>query len=550
MKRLACLITLLLVFAASVVATAPAARADDHPSWRITRYDATAIVDKAGVAKVTVDFDFYFGSDAGHGPYVSLLERQEVREDPGLWRMLDVNLVSVSSTTGAATDTKVTHENGRMFIRIGDPNRKDRTGTQRYVVVYTIRGLVAPKVEASGMDELNWSAVGLDWEVPLEKIGVVVTGPAPVQRATCFYGSLFSFRCSASQVGSTATFTTQRLGKGEGMQVTAGFPTGTFVGAEPRFEKRYWIGNVMPLTPVSGGLTGLLTALGVVGVALTSRRASRDEAYVGLTPGLTPAAGQQATIGRAIKTPVTVQFTPPKNTRPGEIGTLVDATANNVDITATIIDLAVRGHIRITELGHNTWRFIYTGVNERLTPVEQHLLRTMFSAGPQVTTKELADKSYSDLLEGARTALYDRVTNDLGWFKKRPTALRGTAVAIGLLFILGGAALGWLLGITLGLGLVGLAPILVGLLIVIMNNRFGRRTAEGSAVLAQAKGFELYLRTAEADQIRFEESIDVFSRYLPYAIVFGVADRWSAIFQRLAAEGRYQGGIAEIQVKS
>ena len=93
----------------------------------------------------------------------------------------------------------------------------------------------------------------------------------------------------------------------------------------------------------------------------------------------------------------------------------------------------------------------------------------------------------------------------------------------------------------LGLGLVGLAPILVGLLIVIMNNRFGRRTAEGSAVLAQAKGFELYLRTAEADQIRFEESIDVFSRYLPYAIVFGVADRWSAIFQRLAAEGRYQG---------
>ena len=58
-------------------------------------------------------------------------------------------------------------------------------------------------------------------------------------------------------------------------------------------------------------------------------------------------------------------------------------------------------------------------------------------------------------------------------------------------------------------------------------------------MLAQAKGFELYLTTAEAEQIKFEEGIDVFSRYLPYAIVFGVAERWAKIFQQLAAQGRY-----------
>ena len=58
-------------------------------------------------------------------------------------------------------------------------------------------------------------------------------------------------------------------------------------------------------------------------------------------------------------------------------------------------------------------------------------------------------------------------------------------------------------------------------------------------MLAQARGFELYLRTAEADQIKFEEGIDVFSRYLPYAIMFGVAERWTKVFEQLAAEGRY-----------
>ena len=75
--------------------------------------------------------------------------------------------------------------------------------------------------------------------------------------------------------------------------------------------------------------------------------------------------------------------------------------------------------------------------------------------------------------------------------------------------------------------------------ILVLNNRFGHRTADGSAVLAQTRGFELYLRTAEADQIKFEEGIDVFSRYLPYAIMFGVAERWTKVFEQLAAEGRY-----------
>ena len=88
-------------------------------------------------------------------------------------------------------------------------------------------------------------------------------------------------------------------------------------------------------------------------------------------------------------------------------------------------------------------------------------------------------------------------------------------------------------------GSAGGAFAITGLAMIVLNKRFGSRTADGSAMLAQSKGFELYLSTAEADQIRFEEGIDVFSRYLPYAIVYGVADRWARVFQQLAAQGRY-----------
>src|SRR5699024_2143573 len=66
------------------------------------------------------------------------------------------------------------------------------------------------------------------------------------------------------------------------------------------------------------------------------------------------------------------------------------------------------------------------------------------------------------------------------------------------------------------------------------------RSGAGRALYDQMRGFHRYLTTAEADQIRFEEhdeQADVFSRYLPFAIAFGVAERWAQLFAQLQAEG-------------
>lgn len=64
------------------------------------------------------------------------------------------------------------------------------------------------------------------------------------------------------------------------------------------------------------------------------------------------------------------------------------------------------------------------------------------------------------------------------------------------------------------------------------------RTAEGAAVRVQTLGFQKYLATAEANQIRFEESLDVFSRYLPYALVFGLAERWAKVVGDVVRQGQ------------
>ena len=69
------------------------------------------------------------------------------------------------------------------------------------------------------------------------------------------------------------------------------------------------------------------------------------------------------------------------------------------------------------------------------------------------------------------------------------------------------------------------------------------RTADGSAVLAQSMGFRRYMETAEANQIKWEEAEDIFSRFLPYAIVFGIADKWAKTFEEVAQAAAAAGHV-------
>ena len=539
MRRVLLLVVGLAVFLIGLL-PAPRAAADPDPDDdRIESYHVTADVAKDGTASVRIAFDFNFGADEGRGAFLTFPLRQEMENDPDHWRMLDVTLGEVSSPSGASAKVQTEIEDGNLLVRIGDENQYWR-GTQKYVVNYTIRGLIAPNQAQSGLDEFNWNVIGGGWEVPFRDVRVTVTGPVDVSRQVCFVDYDVNRPCTSAQGdGRSATFVQDSLSSGTPLQVVAGFPAGTFVGAEARLEKRMWIGNMFPLTPVTGGITAALTVIGLVPLLRRTRRGGRDEVYLGLTPGVIPAADQQVSVGRgSADVPVAVAFQPPKGARPGEVGVLVDSTANDVDITATIIDLAVRGHLRIDQSGKKSWTFVRLDDPDRLHGYEAHLLNELFKEGSTVTTKQLKPGDYSGVLEGTRQQLYRRVTDQLQWFRRNPSHVRGLAVVGGIGLILAGLVVGFGLAFV-GFGLIGLAGVICGIVMLALNNRFGSRTATGSAVLAQAKGFELYLTTAEADQIKFEEGIDVFSRYLPYAIVFGVAERWAKIFQDLAARGQY-----------
>jgi uncharacterized membrane protein len=87
------------------------------------------------------------------------------------------------------------------------------------------------------------------------------------------------------------------------------------------------------------------------------------------------------------------------------------------------------------------------------------------------------------------------------------------------------------------LALIGLGVVAGGVVLTVSARYMPARTGKGSAALARVLGFRQYIRTAEVDQLKFEERESIFSRYLPYAIVFGETDRWAKAFASLGAAG-------------
>lgn len=534
-----------------VVALTAAAVPDQTSGREITRYDVTASLAVDGTMRVTLDFDFDFGDDPGHGPFLSLPTR--VYYDETLDRAFEYTDISASSASGAPDQVNEESTGSALILRIGDEDIDDVSGVQTYHVEYTVDGLLNPANEQHSGDELYWNVIGAGWEIPLGDLTVAVDGPAAVEGAVCFAGPYGSTTgCTSSTFsGSTSSFTQDLVPLGDEFSTVTGWPAGTFPGVEPILVDKP--DPLAPVRPTSAfGIVALLVLVGGGVLAfLRVRRVGRDKAYLGLTPGLRPADNQPgaATGFRDRREVVSVQFQPPAGVRPGEMGTLLDEKADPVDVTATLVDLAVRGWLRIEEVPRSNpkkkakdWTLVQLKNKDgSLLPYEDELLSSIFAASTSVKLSDLKT-TFAASMAKVQDGLYDHVTAS-GWFRANPKHVRarwyGAGIALAILgVILTFAVFGAGLSVG-GLALVPIALVVVGILVTLLGKAAPARTEDGTAVLAQSLGFRRYLATAEANQLRFEEGEDIFSRYLPYAIVFGLADRWARVFSELAAQGRF-----------
>lgn len=423
-------------------------------------------------------------------------------------------------------------------VRGGSVSREDdRTivtpagGPGRHTVrlSYTVRGTITP---LRGRQELRWVAAG-GWNVPVAKTRVTVGASAVVQDLNCFAGDLGdTVGCTQFFTNHThvkAEFRQENLQPGEYLTIVIGYPPGTTSG-RAIIDERHTLATAFTVNRVTGAaLVGLLALLlGGVGLLYSTR--GRDARIVGRKA----AEGDHAPVDDG-------EFSPPDGVRPGQIGTLIDEQADVVDVTATIIDLAVRRYLLIEELSRETYGRLDWQLRrldrpgDDLMPYERLLYEALFDGRDVVRLSELGG-TFAGELAVVRSALYEDVVRQ-GWFARRPDSERTHWTTAGMVLAVLGVIGTVALAMYTDLALIGLALIIAGAALTIGGQYMPAKTSRGATVLAHTLGFRAHLYRGEVPDAPSEDRVAIFSRYLPYAVVFDSVSRWAGTVADVGGAG-------------
>ena len=528
------LLMMLTALAWAVFAPTRAYAADDQIDSFVINYD----MQPSGVLKAKETLVWRFGSNSGrHGIKRNFVVREKYDDtQDAVYTITNIDVETSAGVSNQFSSSVDEQEDGRLEIfelKIGDPDTTISADTATYTISYDVTGAMRTFPDKNPpYDEFFWDATG-SGNPAIGKVAITAKVPGGAKEISCFAGP----------IQSTATFSQANLPAQQNVSIGVKIAPGLVADNKPHLEPD---GSKLTSGEKLGALIlaalSLVVVVGspVVGV-LWWRKNGRDQRYAGLAPGTTPLAGQEAHIVPSDPDlPIPVAFSPPR-IPVAEAGLLIDGQVDTRETAATIIDLAVRGGLKVESENDNDFRVTLVDPNVAAAPHEMVLLTSLFNGQPPGASRDLSTQGS---LLAAHTAMSDSVRNQVtsrGWFRKMPSATATGSFGFGViaLAIFGAFSLGaWVLWI-----LVPLLPIVITILVIRTKLRRGQRTAEGRAVCDQVEGFRTYLATAEANQLRFEEGEDIFSRYLPWAIIFELADRWAEICADLVRMGRLPDAV-------
>ena len=212
-------------------------------------------------------------------------------------------------------------------------------------------------------------------------------------------------------------------------------------------------------------------------------------------------------------------------------------------MTATIIDLAVRGYLKIEEVDKewyqfkHDWKLTKLPKEGALRQYERSLYSGLFKSGDEVKLSDLKN-TFAERMSKVREQLMDDAMSQ-GWFTRKPGTVKVLWGMLGILVLAGGVALTILLAIETHAALLGVPVIIGGILLLVASRWMPKRTAKGYAVLRHTLGFKRFIDESEKHRAQFAERANIFSEYLPYAVVFGATEKWAKAFDGLARRGRH-----------
>ena len=565
MKRLWAAFVALALFAPA------AARADEH----ILRYLSDVQVQKDSAIEVTETIDVRAEHvHIIHGIY---------RDFPTRYRGPHGTQFHIGFTFHGATldggpvHASVAPQGNGIRIKLGDSDIEVPEGEHEYVIRYRATREIG---RFKNFDELYWNTTGTKWIFPIDVAEARIHLPEPAG-----FGQRHVYTGPEGATGSDAEVveekpgeivfrTTQPLGSYEGLTVAAAFPKGVVA------EESRSFGLIADYGPP---LLGLLSFIGLCAFYYVAwKRAGRD-----------PRAGTVVPI-----------FSPPDDLGPAAMRYVSRMGADNRTFAAALVDMGVRGHIRMSEedpgwFSSNKVRLERISSDNPLPREEQAALTQICEAGDSVLmeqknykTFQSAKKALSDVLKTKyEEKLFKR---NLGW------AAAGLLLFAALFWLtcaaVAAATYGgvmWQIGVVIGsllvtallwlafhdstlgkclLTLIGFAamaiafavgmpvlnaalssgwwlplafPLLAAPIVLSAFWWIAAPTKEGRTVLDHIAGFKQYLTITERERLdrmtQPRDTPELFEKYLPYAIALGVENRWAERFAGVLAAASAQG---------
>ena len=484
-------------------------------SETITNFKSISSLDSSNVLHVHEKISVDFGGISHHGIY---------RDVPVIRRGSEGAFYYSFSLIGTSDTVQKSSNGDYIRLRLGDSNNT-LSGIHDYTIDYTLSPVA---LATSGNDRVFLNATGDKWEYPILNAQYELTLPAkPIAAPDCYAGQSGSTEklCSITVAGNTITaLSTQTLFAGSGLSVDASLPANTF--------STYLVANKQPpadllLSIIFDLLTFAAIVLAIVGISLAIRGILKKRRQT-----------------------VVAWYEAPDALAPAQIGLLSDNKSALQELSATLLDLAVRGYIKISLISEQKWyrkadyRFDKLKDFTDLKNYESSLIDLFFGGADmtvtmsQVTIKMATSSTSPQKIKDINKQIGQGL-KDAGYYNYIPSSGSIYQLVYHLIFFI--IWVGILLSSLMRDTAFGasITPIIIAAIVIVVQiillARHARLTEAGLSEWAKVEGFKLYLKVAESDRINFSDAPaktpERFNALLPYAVALGVEKEWAKQFE-------------------
>ena len=555
--------------ATAETAAAEVASAEYYPpeNWEITDFHTSIFINDDSNLRVTETIQADFTNERHHGIIRSIPYRYQARF--GTTKSVKILFEEAVDGSNEPWKTSVSKENDYYNIRIETPDGSYLTGPATFHITYEVQRAMNFFTEENNNgspdffphDELYWNVTGNEWVVPIKQATIEIHYPIPVEKQNlkylCYTGPFGSIdqNCKISVKNETTVEfkTTKPLATYEGLTAILALPEGTIAPPNAIMRLAWFFSDNWPLfTPIF-----VLFAMFLLW----------------FFKGRDPKVGNDTVIPH---------YKPPRGLKPTECGIIIDEKLHPRDITSTIIDLAVRGYIKIeetekkgmlrTKLDHKLTllkdfenipapelvdfeKKILRGIfSEPLKPKDLSGLQRMIRKYSKAKTPEDEKAIFAEITKPKQSVLISELKNSFyvhvpivsksvmeklvkdDYFPSSPAKTRSRYITFGMAVLIITMYLGEVLFAEYGPLMI--CSLLVSAGIIIAFGYFmPRKTHKGRETYYELKGLYEYINTAEKDRLVFQEKANIFfEKLLPYAAAFGLTKKWTKAFDGLLKE--------------